>query len=203
MHPYTEALLRSRLVLESDRSRPIVTLPGEPPDPRAHPPGCPFSPRCAFHVADCDGDLPELETVSRCRRHRCAWRHASGWNDPSRVAVAQKEREPWADVELGLIGEATPPAALVHDVHKSFPIGAGFKRQQLHALRGVTLEVGKGEALALVGESGCGKSTLLRSIAGLQTVNSGSIEFGAWRHARRWSFRMQEPLSRRGSRSVS
>ncbi len=57
-------LLRSRLVLDSDRSRPIVTLPGEPPDPRAHPPGCPFAPRCAFHVADCDGDLPELETVS-------------------------------------------------------------------------------------------------------------------------------------------
>ena len=176
VHPYTEALLRSRLVLDSDRSRPIVTLPGEPPDPRAHPPGCPFAPRCAFHVADCDGDLPELETVSApgtpLRLAACI-----RWNDPSRVAIAQKEREPWADVELGLMG-GTPPAALVHDVHKSFPIGSGLKRQQLHALRGVTLEVSKGEALALVGESGCGKSTLLRSIAGLQTVNSGSIEFG-------------------------
>ncbi len=176
VHPYTEALLRSRLVLDSDRSRPIVTLPGEPPDPRAHPPGCPFSPRCAFHVADCDRDLPELETVSAptepLRLAACI-----RWNDRTRVAIAQKEREPWADVELGVLG-GTPPATLIHDVHKSFPIGSGLKRQQLHALRGVTLEVNKGEALALVGESGCGKSTLLRSIAGLQPVNSGAIEFG-------------------------
>ncbi len=93
------------------------------------------------------------------------------------MAIVQKEREPWTDVELGLSGGA-PPATLIHDVHKTFPIGSGLKRQQLHALRGVTLEVNKGEALALVGESGCGKSTLLRSIAGLQPVNSGSIEFG-------------------------
>jgi peptide/nickel transport system ATP-binding protein len=176
VHPYTEALLRSRLVLDSDRSRPIVTLPGEPPDPRAHPPGCPFAPRCAFHVPECDVALPELETVSTpstpLRLAACI-----RWNDSTRVAIAQKEREPWAPVELGLQG-GTPPATLIHDVHKSFPIGSGLKRQQLHALRGVTLEVNKGEALALVGESGCGKSTLLRSIAGLQSVNSGEIEFG-------------------------
>jgi peptide/nickel transport system ATP-binding protein len=175
-HPYTEALLRSRLVLDSDRARPIVTLPGEPPDPRAHPPGCPFSPRCAFHIPECDVALPELETVSEpsapLRMAACI-----RWNDPTRVAIVQKEREPWADVDLGLLG-GKPPAALIHDVQKSFPIGSGLKRQQLHALRGVTLEVNKGEALALVGESGCGKSTLLRSIAGLQPVNAGSIEFG-------------------------
>jgi peptide/nickel transport system ATP-binding protein len=176
VHPYTEALLRSRLVLESDRTRPIVTLPGEPPDPRAHPPGCPFAPRCEFHQEECDTALPELETVSAgsepLRLAACP-----RWNDPTRVAITQETREPWPEVELGLMGGA-PPAALIHDVFKSFPIGGAFKRQQLHALRGVTLEVNKGEALALVGESGCGKSTLLRSIAGLQTINAGSIEFG-------------------------
>ena len=195
VHPYTEALLRSRLVLDSDRSRPIVTLPGEPPDPRAHPPGCPFAPRCAFHIPECDLALPELETVSApstpLRLAACI-----RWNDSSRVAIAQKEREPWAAVELGLQG-GTPPATLIHDVHKSFPIGSGLKRQQLHALRGVTLEVNKGEALALVGESGCGKSTLLRSIAGLQSVNVGEIELAA-AHDRKWSFRMRAPLSHHG-----
>jgi peptide/nickel transport system ATP-binding protein len=176
VHPYTEALLRSRLVLESDRSRPIVTLPGEPPDPRAHPPGCPFGPRCQFHAAECDAELPELVAVSAepatPRLAACV-----RWNDTTRVAVTQKVRDPWPEVQLGLTGSA-PPAALVHDVFKSFPIGGGLKRQQLRALRGVTLEVNKGEALALVGESGCGKSTLLRSIAGLQTINGGSIELG-------------------------
>src|ERR1700692_3373416 len=47
LHPYAQDLLRSRLVLGTDRSRPVTTLPGEPPDPRDHPSGCPFAPRCA------------------------------------------------------------------------------------------------------------------------------------------------------------
>jgi peptide/nickel transport system ATP-binding protein len=176
VHPYTEALLRSRLTLGCDPTRPIVTLPGEPPDPRAHPPGCPFGPRCEFHAAECDTALPELETVSPAgapvRQAACV-----RWSDPSRAAAARGALDPWAAVDLGVTGSA-PPAVLIHDVHKTFPIGGTFNRQQLHALRGVTLEVNKGEALALVGESGCGKSTLLRSIAGLQPINSGSIEFG-------------------------
>jgi peptide/nickel transport system ATP-binding protein len=176
VHPYTEALLRSRLTLGCDRTRPIVTLPGEPPDPRAHPPGCPFGPRCEFHAAECDAALPELETVSPARESvRLA--ACIRWNDPSRVVAGRGALEPWPAIDLGVTGSA-PPAVLIHDVHKSFPIGGTFNRQQLHALRGVTLGVSKGEALALVGESGCGKSTLLRSIAGLQPINSGSIEFG-------------------------
>ncbi len=56
VHPYTSGLLRSRLILGCDRSRPIMTLRGEPPDPRAHPPGCPFGPRCDFHVEACDAE---------------------------------------------------------------------------------------------------------------------------------------------------
>jgi multiple sugar transport system ATP-binding protein len=45
-------------------------------------------------------------------------------------------------------------------------------------LRGVDLTVEDGEFLVLVGSSGCGKSTLLRSIAGLETVTSGTITIG-------------------------
>jgi multiple sugar transport system ATP-binding protein len=46
----------------------------------------------------------------------------------------------------------------------------------VHAVRGIDLEIPKGEFTVLVGQSGCGKSTLLRSIAGLEDVDQGTIE---------------------------
>lgn len=46
----------------------------------------------------------------------------------------------------------------------------------MHAVKGVDLEIPKGEFTVLVGQSGCGKSTLLRTIAGLEEIDEGSIE---------------------------
>lgn len=48
---------------------------------------------------------------------------------------------------------------------------------KLHALNDINLEVMKGEVNVLCGPSGSGKSTLLRTVNGLETIHSGSINF--------------------------
>jgi len=59
----------------------------------------------------------------------------------------------------------------VNDAHVEFSSPGGVVR----AMDGVSLEVHKGETLAVVGESGCGKTTLARAILGLQPLKSGHI----------------------------
>ena len=46
----------------------------------------------------------------------------------------------------------------------------------IHALRGVDLEVEKGEILGIIGENGAGKSTLLKAVAGIFQPDEGSID---------------------------
>jgi oligopeptide transport system ATP-binding protein len=69
----------------------------------------------------------------------------------------------------------------VTDLVKHFPIKRGLlidrTVDQVRAVDGVSLTIGKGETLGLVGESGCGKSTLCRTILHLLKPTSGSIRF--------------------------
>ena len=53
----------------------------------------------------------------------------------------------------------------------------GSKQQPLRAVDGVSLHVGEGEILGLVGESGCGKSSLGRALIRMENLHSGKIQF--------------------------
>jgi polar amino acid transport system ATP-binding protein len=59
------------------------------------------------------------------------------------------------------------PIIQIENVHKHFG--------KLHALRGVSLSVERGEVLVVIGPSGSGKSTMLRCINGLEYVDSGRV----------------------------
>jgi peptide/nickel transport system ATP-binding protein len=168
-HPYTSGLLRTRLTTSSTRARPLPTLGGEPPDPREHPPGCPFGPRCGLFVPSCEGEVPLL-AVGRSHLAAC----------PRSAHLAELEQEleatgSWPTDVLHRQVQHDFPGVALQGITKAFSLPSG---ERLQALDGIDLEVRPGECLALVGESGCGKSTLLRVVAGLVTPDSGTVELG-------------------------
>lgn len=61
----------------------------------------------------------------------------------------------------------------VRDLRKVYRTGAG----QVDALRGVDLDIRKGEVIVLLGPSGSGKSTLLNILGGLDRATSGAVRF--------------------------
>ena len=67
---------------------------------------------------------------------------------------------------------AGTPLVEVRDLCKHFPVGAVAT---VHAVENVSLQVGRGETLAVVGESGCGKSTLAHTMIRLHDPTSGQV----------------------------
>jgi putative ABC transport system ATP-binding protein len=68
--------------------------------------------------------------------------------------------------------ESTTPAVRVRGARRTF----AAELAPVRALRGIDLDVAAGDFIAITGPSGCGKSTLLNVIAGLDTVDDGTVE---------------------------
>jgi putative ABC transport system ATP-binding protein len=69
-------------------------------------------------------------------------------------------------------GEAQRPILEVRDLVKELSTGG---REKLRILKGVNMQIMKGEIVAIVGPSGSGKTTLLGQIGGLDSPTSGSV----------------------------
>ncbi len=65
------------------------------------------------------------------------------------------------------------PLLAARGIFKSYPSG----QRRIEVLRGLELEIGRGEAIAVVGESGVGKSTLLHILGGLDRPDAGRLLF--------------------------
>ena len=71
---------------------------------------------------------------------------------------------------------AVPPHIVMNARNVTLSLGSGEARVDI--LKGINLEVRKGETVALLGPSGSGKSSLMAVLAGLERASGGTIETG-------------------------
>lgn len=171
-HLYTDGLLSSLPTLDGPRANSLATIDGLPPDLSRAPKGCRFAPRCPRRIGECDRD-PVLREVAPGRFSACV-----------RAGEMAVGRVRWAGAERG-----APPVPL-HDRPQELVRAEGLARyyasrsawsgatRTLKAVDGVSLSIGVGQTLGLVGESGCGKSTVGRLLLRLDTPTAGRILVG-------------------------
>ncbi|SEP40500.1 peptide/nickel transport system ATP-binding protein [Rhodospirillales bacterium URHD0017] len=180
-HPYTWALLHAAPRIDAEaEDRRLITIEGQPPDPRAWPSGCRFRARCPFAIEKC-AEHPELLPVAAGRAARCWVTQAGGaLHSPERARAGGGAGVAAPVDSSAAVPMLEVPILEVSGLHKNFPVPkeAFFERQRvLRAVDGVDLQVFAGETVGLVGESGCGKSTLARLVTRLHEPTDGKIIF--------------------------
>jgi peptide/nickel transport system ATP-binding protein len=169
-HPYARGLLSCAPRIDAGRETyGLRSIPGQVERLYAPPARCVFLDRCAFaEPGICDGPMPALAPTSGGRaRVRC-----------HRWAELGAETAP---PPLGEVVEPMSQGAVLQmkDVSKTYELrplfSLGRQVTEIRANRGVSLELGRGEVLGLVGESGCGKSTLGQIVMGLELPTSGRM----------------------------
>jgi len=169
-HPYTRGLIASIPRIDSDSAAPAHHLRGLLRR-QDLPAGCPFAPRCDFAEPSCAVNHQRLEHVALGHEVACQrWRALAA---PSLAAA-----EVAGAVRRAMAPE--PPLLALDGVTLTYGARGGALARLLGAapfiaVHDLSLDIGRGETVALVGESGSGKSTVARAVSGLMAPSSGSI----------------------------
>lgn len=180
LHPYSCGLLESvPRAGDNKRAVQLQAIPGRIPSLSERPPACVFTPRCPLAIDICQAERPTLDTPVGDRRVRC-----HRW--PEIVAGEVSARLPQMKPAAGngqVTGERPPPILDLERLKVYFELRRSLgeilsrrKTNQVKAVDGVDLRIGRGRTLGLVGESGSGKTTLARAVIGLEEATAGTME---------------------------
>jgi len=168
-HPYSRKLFAA-LPGSGKRGADLAVIGGQVPPLTSEFRRCRFAERCDF-------------AFDRCREAAPGWTRTAADHE---VRCFLRERESAGPVEAAMTVPPAPEVAArsallsVKGLKVHFPIRRGILRHtvaHVKAVDGVSLEIGEGGTLALVGESGCGKTTVGKSILQLIRPTAGSVRF--------------------------
>ena len=88
------------------------------------------------------------------------------------AAVNSDDAASEGDGVASRVGDSAQPLVHIENLDVVYRNG----RRQVHAVRGVSFDIARGQVLGLVGESGSGKSTIAGTLTGLVPIHSGSVQ---------------------------
>ena len=170
-HPYSRKLFEA-LPGSGKRGSELAVIKGQVPPLTAEFRRCRFTDRCDFAFDRCSAEAPGWTRITAGHEVRCFLRERERAGAAHRVDAGSSA------------GPSSPvpaaPLLSVRDMKVHFPIRKGLFKHTVgfvKAVDGVSLEIGAGRTLGLVGESGCGKTTVGKAI--LQLIRpGGEVEFG-------------------------
>jgi peptide/nickel transport system ATP-binding protein len=173
-HPYTQKLFAA-LPGAQRRGQPLAAIPGSVPPLHDIPQACRFAPRCDKAWDLCREQAPVWTVLEDGRGVRCHLYRERGAGAEGRAQAAGIPVRHSTPVPI-------PPSSIldVSNLKVYFPIHKGVLQRtvgHVKAVDGVSLSIGKGGTLALVGESGCGKTTAGKAMLQLVRPTAGSVRF--------------------------
>ena len=177
LHPYTQKLFAALPDIRH-KGQMLAAIPGNVPALGEAAQGCRFAPRCDKAWDLCFEQAPQWSVMSEVQGVRChLYQHPESVKRKDEIEKDAEHKAKQASVQ----SDGTSTALLkVADLNVYFPVRKGILQRTtayVKAVDGVSLQIGAGRTLALVGESGCGKTTAGKALLQLIAPTAGSVNF--------------------------
>ena len=169
--PYTMGLLGAVPRIDISAEDPLVRMPA--PSAQVLEQGCQFADRCPAATEICATDRPALRELGGGHQAACHFADDMGRTTALTLFPTTETSAPTPN----RADRPQEPLLSVQNLVKHFvmPHRASGTGSTVHAVCDISLEVMRGETLAVVGESGSGKTTLNRTLVRMEEPTSGTI----------------------------